>query len=85
MVTIWLVGVAGMAAHWAKRWARGQSDATFVEYFVIREPRKSVAAAAAMAAAVATFLATWDGQLTGQALATVFLAGYAADSAANGE
>jgi hypothetical protein len=83
VLMLWLIGLAGMAAHWVKRWARGQTATSFREYFFVVDRNHSVAAVITMTVSVATFLSAWDGVWTMQSAALVFLAGYASDSAAN--
>lgn len=82
-VLLFLVGAAGMALHWLKRWSVGQTEAGFWHYYFVNETRRSLGAVATMLVAVATFVSTWDGELTKGVLYTVLLSGYAADSAVN--
>jgi hypothetical protein len=82
-VMMFAVAAIGMALHWFKRWAAGQTDTGFWRYFFVVETKRSLAALATMVIAVATFLSTFDGHLSTSAFYTALLTGYASDSAAN--
>lgn len=80
---LYAAAIAGSAAHWAKRWARGQTAAGPLAY-LRGEFRHTLLSLGAAAGAVTAMIAQGQG-LDGspQALALAALAGYAADSALN--
>lgn len=81
-VLLLLIGLLGLFAHWLKKWGRGQTKASFVDYMKAHR-KHTIASLSALAGAIAGMFAVGDVVLTGQVAATTFLAGYSIDSAIN--
>jgi hypothetical protein len=78
-------GFAGMVAHYAKKWTRGEINLSLFEYMVKDNPKASVAAVCTCLGATTAIVAT--GTLHGMDIPTVaalgFTTGFAIDSAVN--
>ncbi len=83
-VSLMLLAGLGLFAHWAKKYGRGPSKASFKDYMQ-HYKKRSIASVATAIAAVVTIYASADfsNGLTGQIAGLAFLAGYAGDSAVN--
>lgn len=77
-----LVGSAGLFCHWFKRWARGQISLGFIAYMAT-EKRHSIASVTTLFSSIIAMYIAVDVELTKQALALAFMAGYGVDSAVN--
>lgn len=78
-----LTAIAGLVAHWFKRYCRGQTEASFKDY-MLSYKKQTLASVTSVVAAIATLYAASDSvELAGQTLSTAFLAGYVGDSALN--
>lgn len=80
-----VVALAGMFAHYVKKWLRGETSDTFYSYFFDRDSIKHTlsAAGAVIAAVGGMFLAGQVDLNTIAGLAAIFTIGYAGDSALN--
>lgn len=78
-------GLAGMVAHYMKKWARGQYAGNLWAYLFADNPRASLAAVLTYTAAAAGVIATGsiDGLTLAQVAALGFGTGYVSDSAVN--
>jgi len=83
-ISLLLLAGLGLFAHWAKKYGRGQSKASFKDY-MRHYKKQSVASVATTIAAVVTIYTTSDfaDGVTGQLAGLAFLAGYVGDSAVN--
>lgn len=81
-----VVVVAGMVAHWLKKFTRSDSTMTFKKYFFKADSKHTIAAlmAAIGAAVTAVITGTADPETT-QGVMGLFLLGYTADSAFNSD
>lgn len=84
-LVFYVCGLAGMVAHYTKKWARGEYRGNLWAYLVADNPRATLAAVITYAGTAAGVVAT--GTLHGMDLATVaalgFTTGFALDSAIN--
>lgn len=78
---IFFAGFVGMAAHWYKRWFRGQTGSTFAQY-MSANTGNTILSFGAMVGACASIIAT-GAEVNPQLIATALLAGYTADSVMN--
>lgn len=80
-----LAAVAGMLAHYVKKWGRKEITGNLFDYLIVDYPGNTIAALMTLAAALAAIVAT--GQLTGMQqpaiMALGFGAGWAIDSGVN--
>jgi hypothetical protein len=77
-----IIGLAGLWAHWLKRYWRGQTQNTFWCYLFRCEVRATKAASLAFAVSMFGYLAT-EPSLTVQSAYAAFGIGYMIDSAVN--
>lgn len=77
-----LIGIAGLFAHWLKKWTQDQTTATLWQWWAIQNSKASVRTALTFATALFGFLSQ-DPPLTWATAYGVFLTGYALDSALN--
>lgn len=79
------LGLVGMAAHYVKKWSRGQYAGNLWAYLFADNPRASLAAVLTYTGAAASVIATGsiDGMTLAQVSALGFFTGYASDSAVN--
>lgn len=84
-VVFYALGLVGMGAHYAKKWARGQYAGNLWAYLFADNPRASLAAVLTYTAAAAGVMATGsiDGMTLAQVAALGFGTGYVSDSAVN--
>ena len=84
-IVFYAFGLAGMAAHYMKKWARGQYAGNLWAYLFADNPRASLAAVLTYTAAAASVIATGsiDGMTLAQVSAVGFATGYVSDSAVN--
>lgn len=76
-----LIGLVGMLAHWLKKWARDEIDCSLYQYCMTYK-KHTIGAVITMIGSVLTIYS--GGPDLSQVTATaVFIAGFAADSAAN--
>jgi hypothetical protein len=85
IVLMFLIGLAGMSAHWLKLWSRGQTDLHIFHY--INTNRK--ATYQALSALIASLFTLYQSDIIDYTsvhdFTTIFLAGYAADSVVNSD
>jgi len=77
------IALLGSTAHWAKRWARGQTGASFADY-LFGEPKHTIASFGALVGAVSVFLASGHVDFGSvDTFGELLLTGYTIDSAVN--
>lgn len=79
------LGLAGMIAHYLKKWARKEIAGNLVGYLIHDNPRDTLLAVMATAGGIGTayLMGQFDGVTIKQIIMPAFLIGYAGDSAAN--
>ena len=75
-------GLAGLYAHWLKKWSRGQTKANFIDYMA-KHRKHSIASVTALVAYVVNMYASVDVATGSQYSAMAFMAGYMIDSSLN--
>lgn len=78
------IGIAGLAAHWLKRWAQEETQCSLWEYFFVRDKRATVNTLLTFGAAMFSFVAV-EPQLSWQTAYAAFLTGYATNSVFNSD
>ena len=83
-MSLLLLAGLGLIAHWAKRYARGQSKASFKDYLA-HFKKQTLASVSATFTAILTLYTTSDlaDGITGQLAGLAFMSGYMCDSAVN--
>ena len=82
-IALLLTAMAGLVAHWLKRYCRGQTEASFKDYMLTYKKQTIASVTSVVAAIAALWVASDSVELAGQTLSTAFLIGYAGDSAIN--
>lgn len=83
-IVFFLIGVAGMGGHWAKRWVRLETRTTLWAYLFEENPRYTLYAFLTyVGAAFGLVLGADIDYASKEALLLIFTAGYSIDSAIN--
>jgi hypothetical protein len=77
-----LAGLAGMVAHWFKKWATGEFDCNLYEYIMVHK-RHTAGAVLTTVGSIIGLVATGNVEISQQTLALAFFAGYTFDSSMN--
>jgi len=81
LIVLYLIGLAGMIGHWAKKVSKDESSSTLWQY-VWHNKWHTIGAVATMIAGVSVFIGP-DVTLTQASMAGAFVAGFGADSLVN--
>lgn len=77
-----LIGLVGLAVHWLKKWARGQTKSGFLVYMRAHK-KHSIASVCTVIGSVAAYAALGDIALSIQSAGQALTIGYMVDSAVN--
>ena len=84
IVAAYTIGLLGMIAHWAKRWKKGETFSSLLQY-IYNDLFASIRAVLTMVAGVSVVLANGTDYHTMMGFAAILSAGYIADSTINTE
>lgn len=83
LLTLFFVGLLGLALHYFVRWSRGDLACSFQDY-MLKEKKYTIASLGSLFAAVAAVYAGSDAvEMSKQTIAMVFMSGYMIDNTMN--